>query len=220
MYDYRDYCPIAKSAALLCERWTLLIVREMLTGVAHFNALRRALPRISPSVLRDRLRTLEAHGVVMRRTAPDGRSVEYRLTQAGRDLEPVIMALGRWGLRWGDATLAPEDLNADVLMRDIERTLIVDALPSGRSILCFKFDDAPNRSWLLVVDEGRVELCDEDRAFDVDVYVVTSLMALTELWLGRVSHAQLLESNHLKLVGAAAYARTFAEWLGRSPLVS
>ena len=100
MRSYGQYCPVAKATEILGDRWTLLIVREMLGGASGFNELQRGLPGISRSVLTDRMRALERAEVIERRTGPKGRTLEYRLTAAGRDLQPVVQAIGEWGATW------------------------------------------------------------------------------------------------------------------------
>ena len=100
MRSYAQYCPVAKASEILGDRWTLLIVREMLGGASGFNELQRGLPGISRSVLTDRMRALERAEVIERRTGPKGRTLEYRLSPAGRDLQPVVQAIGEWGATW------------------------------------------------------------------------------------------------------------------------
>jgi DNA-binding HxlR family transcriptional regulator len=221
MYDYRDYCPIAKAAQLLCERWTLLVVRELLDGATRFNELRRFLPRISPSLLNDRLRLLERHGVVVRRRIPEQRGFEYQLTPAGRDLEPIVMALGVWGARWSDAQLTEDELNAELLARDVSKRLVLDALPSGRVVVCLKFTDVQGAdTWYIRAENGATEVCDEPRWLDVDVYVTSDVRTLTAVWLGREPMGPALRDGRIKVAGTPAYVRSVDAWLGRSPFAA
>ena len=108
MRSYAQYCPVAKASEILGDRWTLLIVRELLGGASGFNELQRGLPGISRSVLTDRMRALERAEVVERRTGPKGRTLEYRLTTAGRDLQPVVQAIGEWGVTWSFTEPRPD----------------------------------------------------------------------------------------------------------------
>src|SRR3990170_11589 len=111
MRSYAQYCPVAKATEILGDRWTLLIVREMLGGESGFNELQRGLPGISRSVLTDRMRALERAEVIERRTVPKGRTLEYRLTSAGRDLQPVVRATGEGGAPGSSPDPRPEELD-------------------------------------------------------------------------------------------------------------
>ncbi len=116
MHPYGQYCPVARAAELLADRWTVLIVRELLADVTHFNELERGLPHISRSLLAERLRRLECAGVLERRAAPRGKPTEYRLTSAGRELQRVIDDLGEWGARWAFGDPRPNELDPVILL--------------------------------------------------------------------------------------------------------
>src|SRR5512132_3529014 len=137
MRGYAQYCPVAKATEILGDRWTLLIVREMLGGASGFNELQRGLPGISRSVLTERLRSLERAEIVERRTGPTGRTLEYRLTSAGRDLEPVVQAIGEWGATWAFTDPRPEELDPDLLIVCIARHVDRQHLPPHRPLLKF-----------------------------------------------------------------------------------
>jgi DNA-binding HxlR family transcriptional regulator len=127
---YQQFCPVAKAMELLDERWTMLVVRELVTGSRHFNELRRGVPRISPALLSKRLHQLVRAGVLERQL--DGNRVQYVLTPAGRELQPVIEALGTWGIRW-IGHLGDEDLDPQLLMWDMHRNVDGGAArPGGR----------------------------------------------------------------------------------------
>ena len=134
MRSYAQYCPVAKASEILGDRWTLLIVREMLGGASGFNELQRGLPGISRSVLADRMRALERAEVIERRTGPKGRTLEYRLTPAGRDLQPVVQAIGEWGATWSFTEPRPEELDPDLLIvwmaRHVDHLRLPPAEPS------------------------------------------------------------------------------------------
>ncbi|WP_324277268.1 helix-turn-helix domain-containing protein [Blastococcus brunescens] len=138
--QYGQFCPVAKAMELLDERWTLLVVRELMLGSRHFNALRRGVPRMSPALLSKRLQTLVRAGVVER--WEDGNRISYQLTEAGRELEPIVEALGRWGVRWipelGDA-----DLDPHLLLWDMHRNVDLEAVPDGRTAIAFVFPASP-----------------------------------------------------------------------------
>jgi DNA-binding HxlR family transcriptional regulator len=217
MYNYRDYCPIAKAAQVLCERWTLLIIREMLEGCTRFSHFQRYLPRISPSLLKERLRTLEECGLVVRKKIPEQRGFEYHLTAAGRELEPVIMQLGAWSLRWIYEGMTEDEINVDALMRDIAHQIVVDKLPGGRTVLHFRFTDLDkSEEWYLIVEDGKIDLCDDKLMIDADVYFTSTLKTLAEVWMGDRSLQQALDSGSLKIVGPQSYLRILNSWIGLS----
>ena len=139
MRSYAQYCPVAKASEILGDRWTLLIVREMLGGASGFNELQRGLPGISRSVLTDRMRALERAEVVERRTGPKGRTLEYRLTAAGRDLQPVVQAIGEWGATWSFTEPRPEELDPDLLIVWMARHVDRQRLPPNRTVVQVRF---------------------------------------------------------------------------------
>jgi DNA-binding HxlR family transcriptional regulator len=217
MYNYRDYCPIAKAAQVLCERWTVLIIRELMDGCTRFNEFQRYLPRISPTLLKDRLRTLEDNGLIIRKKIPGQRGHEYHLTAAGQELEPILMELGAWSLRWIYEGMSEEEVNVDALMRDVAHRIVVDKLPRGRTVLHFRFPELEKSSeWYLVVEDGKVELCDDNLMIDVDVYFTASLKTMAEVWLGNRSLKAAMDSGDLKVVGPQHYLKTLGRWLGLS----
>ena len=141
MRGYAQYCPIAKASEILGDRWTLLIVREMLGGANGFNELQRGLPGISRSVLAERLRMLERAEIIERRTGPRGRTLDYRLTVAGRDLEAVVQAIGEWGVTWSFTEPRPEELDPDLLIVWMARHVDREQLPPNRTVVQFDFRD-------------------------------------------------------------------------------
>ena len=201
MVRYGQYCPIAKALELLGERWTLLIVRELLMGSRRFNDLRRGVPLMAPSVLSERLKSLTEHGLIMRKPMPDAPSHEYHLTAAVEELRPLIMQLGNWGQRWSRSKMAADDLDASFLMWDIRRCVRIEGLPGERGVILFEFPDAKKgmKYWWLVVQQGDVELCLEDTGHEVDLTINTSLRAMTQIWMGDYS----LESGAHERVGQA-----------------
>src|SRR5262245_18812946 len=189
---YGQYCPIAKALELLAERWTLLIVRELLMGSSRFNDLRRGVPLAAPSMLSQRLKALAAAGIVERRARADERSHEYRLTAAGEELRPLVLQLGTWGQRWYRSRMSEQDLDASFLMWDIRRNVRVQNLPRGRRIvMLFEFPDARKgmKQWWLVVVEEEVDLCLTDPAHEVDVVLSSSLPTMTQVWMCYLSLA-------------------------------
>ena len=219
MSTYGQFCPIAKAMEVLDERWTLLVVRELLAGSTHFNELRRGNPRMSPALLSKRLKSLERAGVVRREGA--GSRTSYRLTPAGQELSGVVNALGAWGVRW-IGELGEQDLDPHLLMWDIRRTVPVDAWPRARTVVTFEFDDVEDRAarWWLVVAEGEVDVCDVDPGFDPAARVTTSLRALTRIWRGDLSWAHALRVGEVDVVGLADARRAVPTWVGQGDLAA
>ncbi|MBB3142702.1 winged helix-turn-helix transcriptional regulator [Halomonas organivorans] len=211
---YGQFCPVAKAAEIVAERWTPLVMRELLCGSQHFNDLRRGVPRMSPSLLSQRLKRLEDQGLVERFALPGGGSA-YRLTAAGEALRPVIEALGAWGKRWVSQHASREDLDPDLLMWDLHRRLHLDRLPTGRTVLRFEFLDMPARQrfyWLLLEAE-RVDVCFKDPGFDVDLQVAVPLAVMTAIWLGDRSVERARRDGDLTLHGPRSLRQSFAGWL-------
>jgi DNA-binding HxlR family transcriptional regulator len=219
MIRYGQYCPIAKALELLAERWTLLIVRELLMGSRRFNDLRRGVPLMGPSIMSQRLKALVAAGIIIREHDASAHSYEYRLTAAGHELRPLLMQLGTWGQRWSRSRMGADDLDASFLMWDIRRNLHIDKLPRERVIINFEFLDAKKgmRQWWLIVDEGEVDLCLEDPGHEVDVSLSTALRTMTQIWMGDMSLVEARGKGLLRVSGPARLIRSVGSWLGASP---
>ncbi len=215
---YNQFCPVAKGAEIFAERWTPLILRELLSGSHRFNDIRKGMPRISQSLLTLRLRELEDAELLRRRPAKSGRGSEYELTEAGEELRPVVEQLGEWGYRWAQKEITQEDLDAGLLMWDMQRRINVDRLPDSRVLVHFYFPDADKRYrrfWLLLED-GEVDLCLTNPGHEVDLTVESSLAAMTHIWLGDLTFAKALAAGQVELDGPASLKRSFPGWLGLS----
>ncbi len=218
MKGYGQFCPIAKASEILTERWTPLVLRELIAGSRRFNDLRRGVPLMSPALLSKRLKQLERAGLVQRRAGSGGAS-EYVPTAAARELEPIIEMLGEWGQRWVRSQFGPEDLDPGLLLWDIRRRADPARFPPGRTVVALVLTDAPRnkRHWWLVSESPEVDLCVSDPGFEVDLYVVTGVRSLTRIWLGELTVARAVDSGMLELIGPAALRRRFGSWLGTSP---
>ena len=196
---------------LLDERWTLLIVRELVSGSTHFNQLRRGLPRMSPTLLSRRLHQLVLAGILERRS--DGNDVEYVLTQAGRELQPVVEALGVWGIRW-IGELGDEDLDPKLLLWDMQRNIDHTAIPAGRTVVQFAFSDVPKslRTWWLVITSDEADVCDVDPGHEVAVTVEARLRGMVEVWRGDVSWPDALRAGTVEVQGPEALRRALPSW--------
>jgi len=222
MKKYGQYCPVAKAAEILTERWTMLVLRELSMGGSHYNDIRRGVPLISPSVLAQRLKTLEQSGVIECRRSADGRSSEYRLTPAGIELEPVIQAFGIWGQRWVRNRMREDDLDASLLMWDIRRSIRADRLPPGRTVIYFEFAVAKKgmKRWWLVVEHGEVDLCVEDPGHDIDLAISSELSWLTRAWMGDIDFAAARAAGKISVQGQTRLKQTMTQWFGPSAFAS
>jgi DNA-binding HxlR family transcriptional regulator len=214
---YGQFCPVARGAEVFAERWTPLIVRELLRGPAHFNELRRGLPRISRSLLSERLATLQRVGIVERRSPSNGHGHEYRLTKAGQELDAVVRALGTWAYKWVSRDLTPANLDPALLMWVIERRIRVENLPPQRVVVHFKFRRLPAHAYWLVLEPPQVDLCFTDPGFGVDLFVDAEVKALTQIYLAHLTVAAALRRGELALTGPPEYRRAFASWIGVTP---
>jgi DNA-binding HxlR family transcriptional regulator len=220
MYDYGEACPVSKATSILCERWTLQIVREMLLGATRFSALQRMLPRISPTLLNSRLRLLTDAGIVMRKRIPEQRGFEYHLTPAGKALEPVITELGRWGMHWIFDGLEDDELDAVVLLGYMAALLKVEELPSCDTVLQFTFDDfAESPQRFIFIHDGKREVCDVNPGHEVDVFIRGTLRDLSEVFWGERDLQQAIKDGVIKIVGPSVYTRSVARWFPISALV-
>jgi DNA-binding HxlR family transcriptional regulator len=217
--SYHQFCPVAKAMELLDERWTLLIVRELVTGSQHFNELRRGVPRMSPTLLSKRLHQLVLAGVVDRRA--DGNDVRYVLTPAGQELRPVVEALGIWGTRW-IGQLGDEDLDPKLLLWDMHRNIDHRAVPDGRMVVQFRFSDVPAsaRLWWLVITSDDADVCDVDPGFPVAVTVTANLRRMVEVWRGDLGWSDALRSSAVEVQGPEALRRALPGWFTLSAFAS
>ena len=219
MSSYGQFCPVAKAMEVLDERWTLLVVRELLMGSRHFNELRRGNPKMSPALLSKRLRRLERAGVVRR--VLDGGRISYELTESGLELRPLVDALGAWGARWV-GELGEEDLDPHLLFWDMKRTIPVEAWPRERTVVQFALDDVEPKvaRWWVCVTGDDVDICDADPGFDVAVTVDTSLRTMTRVWRGDLDWDAAQRSGGLRVDGPREAARAVPVWMGQSLLAA
>jgi DNA-binding HxlR family transcriptional regulator len=218
---YGQFCPVAVACEILTERWTPLVVRELLAGSRHFNDLRRGVPLMSPTLLSKRLKTLERVGIIERVDIDGSHAVQYHLTDAGYALRPIIESLAVWGVTWGDGLLDPGNLDAALLMWDLRRSVAVDNLPDGRIVVHFHLAGASSkkdRFWL-EIDGDSAELCLTDPGFDVDLHVDCHARVMIRYWLGMTEIADEVRAGELRITGSRELVRAFPTWFRRSPLV-
>jgi len=216
---YKQFCPLAMAAEVLCTRWTMVLMRELIAGSTRFNDLRRGVPKMSPSLLSQRLKDLEEAGIVERSPVPSERGVfEYRLTPAGKDLREVVIAMGMWGQKWVESSLSLKNLDPSLLMWDMRRNLNPDPLPDRRVVVQFLYHDLPSSKrdwWLIIEPHGEVDLCWADPGFEVDLFVSTDLRTMTAIWMGVTSVAR--ERGRFEFSGPRELSDSMQSWLGLSP---
>jgi DNA-binding HxlR family transcriptional regulator len=215
MTDYGQFCPVAKATEIVGERWTLLILRELLLGTCRFNDFQRALSRISPTLLNQRLKSLEARGLVLKKKISGQKGHEYRLTASGKELAPLIETLAVWGMRWARGQMTDEELDVEFLMWEMQRRLQTQHLPGGETVICFTFTELKKfTNWWLVVNDDVVDLCTQDPGKDVDIYISATVRVLAEVWRGDVGLRAALAHGHIKTHGLRLLERTLPNWLG------
>lgn len=219
--SYKQFCPVAMAAEVLCTRWTVVLLRELVAGSTRFNDLRRGVPRMSPALLSQRLKDLEAAGIVAREPSSSEPGVfEYRLTASGRELGPIVEAFGIWGQRRINADLSLQNLDVQLLMWDMRRNLNTTPMPRRRNVILFIYPElsAAQRSWWLIVEpKDDVDLCSVDPGFDVDLYVSVDLRTMTAIWMGLDTVHAAMGSGRMEVTGDRSIASAMQTWLGLSP---
>ena len=187
-------------------------------GSTRFNDFRRGLPKISPTILSRRLKTLEEQGVIARTPTSGNRNYEYHLTESGEELRPIILGFGTWGHRWAKNKITNEDLDAGFLLWDMRRRLNTDYFKEKRVVIHIEFTDQKkaDRFWWMIVDQNEIDLCFEDTGHEPDIVITTTLPMMTKIWLGYRNINAAFEKEEIKIVGASSYVKNITKWLGRS----
>ena len=199
-------------------------MRELCAGSTRFNDIRRGVPRMSPTLLSKRLKELEAHGILERTLVQKRPEIfEYRLTKAGEELRPVVEAIGIWGHRWVETNPSLENLDPDLLMWDMRRSLNVEPLPSHRVTVQFIYPELPKSQrnyWMLIDPKHGVDLCAVDPGFDVDLFSSCDLRTMTAIWLGLDTVPKAVSDGRMTLTGDKKMATNMQSWLGLSPFAA
>ena len=214
MTVYGQFCPVAMGAEIFAERWTPLILRELLPGELGFNDIHRGVPRISKNLLAQRLESLRGSGIVERFRRDGERRHAYRLTAAGRALGPVVEALGAWGYDWASKDLEDDHLDPDFLMWTLRKLIRVGNLPGERIVILFRFRQYEDRSYWLVLTRPDVDLCMEDPGYEVQLEIEGMVAALARVCLGRVDLPQAVKCGDVGVFGAPRYKTALSSWLG------
>jgi DNA-binding HxlR family transcriptional regulator len=218
---YMQFCPIALASEVLGTRWTLVLLRELLAGSTRFNDLRRGVPRMSPALLSKRLKELEEAGIVQRvASQTDPGVLEYQLTRSGRDLKPVIEAMGVWGQRWVKASEQLRNLDPTFFMWGMRQLLNPASLPPRRCTIQFLYPEQTQdmrRWWLIAAPGSDVDVCIVDPGFDVDLYVTTDLRTMVAIWVGLMTVQDAIAAKKMTVTGDPKLAADMQRWLGLSP---
>jgi DNA-binding HxlR family transcriptional regulator len=217
MFKYGQYCPVARAVEIVGDRWTLLIVRDLLTGTRHFNDLERGLPGISRALLAERLRRLQRMDVIEKRRIANGRRTEYRLTRAGEELQAVINSLLLWGAKWSFGEPRPDELDPLLLLWWMRNRARVDQLPQTRVVVQFDFHGARKERYWLVLSAPDVSVCLQHPGYEIDVLVTADLDTFFQVWLGRISFADAVREHGIEVDAIPAHVRGFPHWFAWSP---
>lgn len=218
MKSFGQFCPLAQATQLLCERWTLLIVREFIAGSTRFSELQKGVPLMSPTLLSTRLKQLCESDVIVK--SGTGSKTTYELTKAGRELTPIVQLLGAWGHRWVQTSLVVKDLDASLLMWDMRRSVNPDAFPARRIVVQFEYPDASKGAtdWWLVSEDGDVDLCLKDPGGEVDIVVKSALATMTAVWTCQTTFKEAVRNGEIMVYGDPQLVKKMQDWLQASAL--
>ncbi len=186
-------------------------------GASRYKDFQSALPRISPTVLSNRLKQMETNGMIIKKSNASEKSTEYHLTRCGRELAPLIDQMSRWGLRWARRRIRDEDLDAGSFMWDFHRSLKTEELPDGETVISVNFSDIETHNrWWLIAQADTVDLCTDDPGKDVDLYISSSLAALAEIWMGDIGIRDAMDEDGVMITGSSHLMRTISSWIPQS----
>jgi DNA-binding HxlR family transcriptional regulator len=214
MTTYGQFCPVAMGAEIFAERWTPLILRELLLGSRRFSDIQRGVPKMSRNLLAQRLHALQKSEIIEQTAAPTGHGHEYRLTEAGRELGAVVESLGVWGYRWASKDLTDEHLDPDFLMWALRRGIRVDTLPDERVVCLFRFRGHRDSLYWLVLRRPEADLCVVDPGYDVSLEIDAEVAAMAHVYLGHVPLLEAMRAGDVEVHGAPRHRKALASWLG------
>jgi DNA-binding HxlR family transcriptional regulator len=215
--EYGQFCPVAKATEVIGEKWTLLIIRELLMGGSRFNELHRGLSLISPTILSRRLESLAEHGLVLKKKIPGQRGYEYFPTESCQELLPIIRSLGDWGMRWARSNLTENDYDVELLMLYLKRSIVPKKLIGKETVIRFNFTDIDSYpDWWLVVKGEEVDLCVNDPGKDIDVYFTSSVKTMADIWMGDNTYKKAIRDGAMKIVGEKGLTRNITPWMNNS----
>lgn len=215
--EYGQFCPVAKATEVLGEKWTILVIRELLMGGTRFNELQRGLSMISPTILTKRLGTLEEQGLIVKKKIPGQKGYEYFPTESCKELLPIIKGLGDWGMRWTQGNLKQSDYDVELLMLYLQRSIQIDKLVGKETVVRFKFtdlSDAPD--WWIIAADSKVDVCTKDPCKEVDVYFTSTVHTFVDIWMGLLPYKKAVRDSQIKVIGPNAMTNNIFTWLNMS----
>jgi DNA-binding HxlR family transcriptional regulator len=216
MTHYSDYCPISSGVEVLGDRWTPLVIRELMVGATGFNEIHRGIPRISRTLLAQRLRMLERRGLIRRAAGPKGRPGSYTLTPAGESLTPIVWAMGQWAAEWAFSDPDEGDCDGLSLIWRLHQHAIAPKLPRQRTVLHLVLTGAGAAEGWLVIDQGAATVCKDDPGYDVDLAIEADTGQMQRWLIGLAPFRDLVSAGHARLLGPSRLARAFPTWFDTS----
>ena len=216
MTSHAEYCPISVGVDVLGDRWTPLVIRELMIGAGGFNEIHRGIPRVSRTLLAQRLRLLEKQGLVSREVAGPGRPGRYALTPAGQALTPIVWAIGHWAAEWffGDPT--DEDCDGLSLIWRMHQHAVPARLPDTRTVVHVVLTGTGGAQGWLDINHRGITVCKDDQGLDTDLAVEADTAHMHRWLMGLVPFENLLANGHARLRGPRELARSFAGWFDTS----
>ncbi|KLN60782.1 HxlR family transcriptional regulator [Kiloniella spongiae] len=212
--EYGQFCPIAKAFEVVGEKWTALIIREVLMGSRRFSELQRGLGSISPTLLSRRLNELENHGIIYKKSITGQRTHEYYPTESCKELLPILLTIGDWGMKWARSNLRTEEYDVELLMLYLQRSIRPENLPDTETIIRFSFTDMTEKgNWWIISNEGEVDICDKDPGKDVDVYFSTTVPIMTDVWMGKSTYRKASKNKEISIVGNDYLVNNVSVWM-------
>jgi DNA-binding HxlR family transcriptional regulator len=215
MRAYGQFCPVARTAELFAERWTPIIVRNLLNGCRTFTEIRQGAPGIPTALLAQRLVALERAGVVAREKAPAGRGAYYHLTDKGRELKAVCDAMGQWGAKWLE--IEPGHMDPAYVLWATTKLIDVDRLPDRTVVVRFDMRDRPEDRYWMLLRKPQPELCTKGTGYVEDIVANTDSACLIDIHLKRTTYQAALRDERICLHGAPRLTRAFLSWIRPSP---
>jgi DNA-binding HxlR family transcriptional regulator len=222
MRSYGQFCPVAKTAEILCQRWNSLIIRDLAWGSTRFSQLKRGVPLMSPALLSKRLKDLENEGVIERQKDSKGRRYTYHLTKAGQEFVPIIEAMGVWGRRWTRRELKPDEIDIDLMLWGLESSAQFDAFNRIPTVIQIDFTDQPSnkKRWWFLNDDGRCQLCIHEPGHEIDLYLTATTEDLIHVYLGDIPLSRALDDGRLEAIGNKSDIARLSDWLNLGALAN
>lgn len=217
MPDYGHYCPVAMASEVIADRWTPLIIRELVLGNVRFNDIARGMPGISRSLLVQRLRHLERMGVVETWPSPTGKGSEYHLTPAGKDMERVVDALGKWAIEWLFDDIRPHDIDPVTLTWWMHRRIRPERFPPVRTVIEFRHTAPKPETIWIVLERGTASVCTQHPGFEADLVITATTGALSDVFNGFCHWDRSVADGSISVTGTPRLVRALPTWFLWSP---